>query len=214
MESIAQRLMRNEYFAEIYEHLWRPTFTRLFSLGGRSTADFDRALRAYLARPGDRLVLDVACGPGNYTREIADGLTGDGRCIGVDFSAPMLARAAQTNAVGRAAFLRGDAHALPFADNTFDVVTCLAALYLIPDPLPVVDELVRVTAPGGEIVVFTSVATPLTSLPGVRPLAGASGYRIFDDHEIVERLRRAGVDDVEQTITGQGQFVLARKTGS
>ena len=45
-------------------------------------------------------------------------------------------------------------------------------------------------------------------------LAGASGYRIFDDHEIVERLRRAGVDDVEQTITGQGQFVLARKTGS
>ena len=103
---------------------------------------------------------------------------------------------------------------MPFADNTFDVVTCLAALYLIPDPLPVVDELVRVTAPGGEIVVFTSVTTPLTSFPGVRPLAGASGYRIFDDHEIVERLRRAGLDDVEQTITGQGQFVLARKTAS
>ena len=72
------------------------------------------------------------------------------------------------------------AHAIPFADNTFDVVTCLAALYLIPDPLPVVDELVRVTRPGGEIVVFTSVATELTSLPGVQRAVALSGYRIFD----------------------------------
>ncbi|MCR5977520.1 methyltransferase domain-containing protein [Gordonia jinghuaiqii] len=211
MESVAQRLMHNAHFAEIYEHLWRPTFTRLFSLGGRATEDFDRALRAYLARPGERSVLDVACGPGNYTRRIADGLTGDGRCVGLDFSAPMLTRAVRSNNVDRAAFIRGDAHAIPFGDNTFDAVTCLAALYLIPDPLPVVDELVRVAKPGGEIVVFTSVATEVTSLPGVRRIVGMSGFRIFGAHEIVDRLRAAGVVDIEQSITGHGQYVLARK---
>ncbi|MDV6309857.1 methyltransferase domain-containing protein [Gordonia amicalis] len=213
MESISQRLMRNAAFAEIYENLWRPTFTRLFSLGGRATEDYDRALRAYLSRPGDRLVLDVACGPGNYTRVIADGLTGDGRCIGIDFSAAMLARAARTNAVDRAAFLRADAHAIPFGDKTFDVVTCLAALYLIPDPLRVVDELVRVTRPGGEIVVFTSVATELTSLPGVQRVVALTGFHIFDEHTIVDRLRAAGLVDVEQTITGHGQYVLGLKPG-
>ncbi|MEO9326593.1 class I SAM-dependent methyltransferase [Gordonia aurantiaca] len=209
MESISQKLMRNPAFAGIYERIWRPTFTRLFSLGGRATEDHDRALRAWLARPGERLVLDVACGPGNYTRLIADGLTGDGRCVGIDLSPAMLRQAVRTNASERAVFLRADAHAIPFDDNTFDVVTCLAALYLIPDPLPVIDELVRVARPGGHIVIFTSVATELTSLPGVqRAVELTTGFRIFDRHEIVDRLRAAGAVDVEQTITGQGQYVL------
>lgn len=211
MDSLAQQMMRNPVFSHVYERLWRPVFTRLISLGGTGTADFDRALTAYLSRPGERLVLDVACGPGNYTRRVADGLTGDGRCIGIDFSPAMLSMAARTNAGPRAGYIRADAHAIPFADNTFDSVTCLAALYLIPDPLPVVDELVRVARPGGEVVVFTSVSTELDALPGVRAVAGASGYRIFGRHEIVERLRSAGAEHVEQTITGQGQYVIAVK---
>lgn len=209
-DSITLRVMRNPVFAAVYERLWRPTFTRLFSLGGSATADYDRALRAYLSRPGERLVLDVACGPGNYTRGIADGLTGDGRCVGVDFSAPMLTQAVRTNRSGRAHYIRADAHRLPVADNSFDVVTCLAALYLIPDPLPVIDELVRVTRPGGEIIVFASASTDLTSLPGVGALTSMFGYRIFDHHELVDRFRRAGAVGVEQTVTGLGQYVLAR----
>lgn len=203
--------MQNPLFAQVYEHLWRPTFTRLFSFGGTATEDYDRALQAYLCRPGERLVLDVACGPGNYTRRIADGLTGDGRCIGIDYSAPMLTQAARTNTTEKTGYVRGDAHAMPFADNTFDTVTCLAALYLIPDPLPVLDELARVTKPGGEVIIFTSVVTRVSALPGVREAAGATGYRIFDRHEIVDGLRNAGLDDVEQTITGQGQYVIGVK---
>ncbi|MEE3849833.1 class I SAM-dependent methyltransferase [Gordonia sp. LSe1-13] len=210
-DSFVQRVMHNAVFSQVYEHIWRPTFTRLFSLGGTGTADFDRALTAYLTRPGDRLVLDVACGPGNYTRRIADGLTGDGRCVGVDYSPPMLRQAAQTNRTDRTMYIRADGHALPFADNTFDTVTCLAALYLIPDALPVVDELVRVTRPGGEVVIFTSVRTGLTSFPGAVATVGSTGYRIFDRHEIVDRLRAAGADHIEQTITGQGQYVLGTK---
>lgn len=213
MDSLAQQMMRNPVFSQVYERLWRPVFTRLFSLGGTGTADFDRALTAYLSRPGERMVLDVACGPGNYTRRMADGLTGDGRCVGMDFSPAMLSMAARTNAAPRAGYIRADAHAIPFADNTFDSVTCLAALYLIPDPLPVVDELLRVARPGGEVVIFTSVSTELDAIPGVRAVAGASGYRIFGRHEIVERLRAAGAEHVEQTITGQGQYVIAVKPG-
>lgn len=208
---MAQRLMHSRAFSLVYEDLWRPTFTRIFSLGGRATADYDRSLIAYLSRPGDRQILDVACGPGNYVGRFARNLTGDGRAVGVDFSPAMLSRATHTNVGDRIAYLRADGHALPFRDSSFDVVTCLAALYLIPDPLPVIDEMVRVTAPGGEIIIFTSVRTELTRGPLADVVANASGYRLFGADEITGRLSTAGALDVEQTIIGQGQYVMGRK---
>ena len=209
--NIAQRAMGNRVFSLVYEKAWRPIFTRGFSLGGSSTADYDRALRAYLARPGDRCVLDIACGPGNYSRDAARGLTGDGRYVGVDFSAAMLAQAARDNRGERVTFVRGDAHRLPFADDAFDTVLCLAALYLIPDPLPVLDEMVRVCAPGGEIVVFTSARASVAALPGADLVAGLIGLRIFGRDELLSRLADLGTDHAEQTITGVGQYIHARK---
>ncbi|GAA1457511.1 class I SAM-dependent methyltransferase [Williamsia maris] len=211
-DSLSLRVMQNPLFAEVYERAWRPVFTRLFSLGGASTAVQDRTLTAHLSRSGDRKVLDVACGPGNYTRRFAAGLTGDGLSVGVDFSAPMLSRAVRDNSGARTGYVRGDAHALPFADNTFDTVACLAALYLITDPFAVVDELARVVAPGGEVAVFTTVRTRITAVPGLGVLNKVSGFRIFGRHEITDRLAAAGLVDIEQTITGQGQFVTARKS--
>ncbi|MFT3898984.1 MAG: methyltransferase domain-containing protein [Gordonia sp. (in: high G+C Gram-positive bacteria)] len=213
MPTIAQRLMGNPVMSAVYERLWRPTFTRLFSLGGTGTAEFDRAFTAYLARPGDRQILDVACGPGNYTRKLAENLDGDGRCIGIDFSRAMLARAAEKPSP-RTCYIRGDAHRLPFPDESFDTVACLAALYLIPDPLPVVDELVRVTKPGGEIAIFTSVETQFSRLHTVQAVGAVTGYHFFKRHEITDRLQRAGITRVEQTVIDQGQFVLARKDQS
>jgi ubiquinone/menaquinone biosynthesis C-methylase UbiE len=89
----------------------------------------------------------------------------------------------------------------------------LAALYLVPDPDVVLDELARVTAPGGEVAVFTSLRTPLTSLPGVSFIADRSGYHLFGPHEVTDRLQAAGLVDIEKTVTGQAQYVTARKPG-
>lgn len=69
------------------------------------------------------------------------------------------------------------------------------------------------TAPQGEVAVFTSLRTPLTSLPGTSFVAGLSGYHLFERHEVTDRLRAAGLVDIEQTVTGQGQYVTARKPG-
>ncbi|GAB09631.1 menaquinone biosynthesis methyltransferase MenH [Gordonia araii NBRC 100433] len=210
MPTLAQRLMGNPLVSAVYESAWRPVFTRMFSLGGSATAMYDRAFTAYLARSGERQILDVACGPGLYTRRLARNLTGDGRCVGIDYSETMLSRAV-AKPHPRTVFIRGDAHRLPFPDDAFDTVACFAALYLIPDPLPVVDELVRVTRPGGEIAIFTSVRTPLSRLPGVKTIGNLGGYHFFERHEIPDRLRAAGVTHIEQTVVDQGQFVLARK---
>ncbi|MEJ9080504.1 class I SAM-dependent methyltransferase [Gordonia malaquae] len=211
MVSIAQRLMAAPVFSQVYERAWRPLFTRGFSLGGSGTADYDRALRARLAQPGDRHVLDIACGPGNYSGDASKGLTGDGRYVGVDFSASMLAQAARDNRGTRVTYVRGDAHRLPFPDDSFDTVLCLAALYLIPDPLPVLDEMMRVCAPGGEVIVFTSVEASIAALPGARQVAGLSGLRIFGRDELLMRFSRLGAVHLEQTITGVGQYIHAHK---
>ncbi|MBT0566960.1 class I SAM-dependent methyltransferase [Williamsia sp. CHRR-6] len=210
-ESLSLRVMQNPIFAEVYERAWRPVFTRLFSFGGSATADADRALTNRLSRAGDRLILDVACGPGNYTRRFGASLRGDGVAVGLDFSTPMLGRAVLDNTGPRVVYVRGDAHAIPFADNTFDTVACLAALYLVSDPLQVIDELARVVAPGGEVAVFTTVRTGWNAAAGLPIVRRLSGFRFFGRHEITGRFAEAGLVGIEQTITGQGQFVTARK---
>lgn len=204
-------VMQNPVFAAVYEKAWRPVFTRLYSLGGTSAANFDRRLVTHLGRPGDRTILDVACGPGNYTRRLSAKLTGDGVCIGLDLSVPMMERAVADNSGERVVYVRGDAHRLPFADESIDTVCCLAALYLISDPHKVIDELARVVAPGGEVAVFTSLRTLLTWSRLVNKVAQRSGYHLFGRDDVTDRLRAAGLVDIEQTITGQAQYVTARK---
>ena len=83
-----------------------------------------------------------------------------------------------------------------------------------PGPRPLVDELVRVTRPGGEIAIYTSVTTPVSQLPGVETIGKLAGFHFFGRHEITDRLRAAGVTRMEHTIVDQGQFVLATKDQS
>jgi len=206
------KAMQNPVFAAVYERIWRPTFTRALAWGGRGAADYDKKLVERIGRAGDRAILDVACGPGLHTKRLAAHLTGDGISIGLDFSPPMLGRAVADNSGDRVAYVRGDAHELPFADNTFDAVVCLAALWLIPDPLSVVDELVRVTKPGGEIAIFATVRTLLSSGPIVRFAADRAGFTVFGRDELTDRLRSAGAVQVEQTITGETQYVVGHKS--
>ncbi|MBN7461183.1 methyltransferase domain-containing protein, partial [Mycobacteroides abscessus subsp. abscessus] len=103
------------------------------------------------------------------------------------------------------------AHSLPFADATFDTVVCLAALYLIPDPEQAVRELCRVAGPDGQIVVFTSLRTRAASLPGVTTAMRIGGFRAFGRDEVTGWLRAQGWTDIDQTVTGQGQFIRARR---
>ncbi|CPY68077.1 Similarity with UbiE/COQ5 methyltransferase [Mycobacteroides abscessus] len=78
--SVANRFMQSPLLAAIYERAWRPMFTRGFSYGGKSTLKAHTALMNEIAGRGDHKILDVACGPGLYTRELAAQL-GKGRRV-------------------------------------------------------------------------------------------------------------------------------------
>lgn len=133
------------------------------SFASAAVINDERALRVLTdlagAGPADRVV-DVACGPGNVTCRLA---AGGARVTGVDLTPTMLALAAErARAEGCAAttrFARGRMDRLPFPDGAFTVVANRYALHHAADPERVADELVRVAAPGGRLVIADFAAT-------------------------------------------------------
>ena len=97
------------------------------------------------------LILDVGCGSGMVTRDIA-GLT-KGEVIGIDGSPEMIEVARVVlEEHDNVELLVGDAHAIPFCDNTFDITTCNLLLMWSSDPQKVVKEMTRVTKRGGIVL--------------------------------------------------------------
>lgn len=115
-----------------------------------------RVLRAELDRLPQarrRAILDVGCGSGRTL----DLLAAYGNAVGVDLSEEAVAVARER---GHAGVLRAAAEQLPFADASFDLVTCLDVLEHTLDDRGALRELRRVTRPGGLLLV-TVPAYPL-----------------------------------------------------
>ena len=208
-----QRLMETAGLARIYEGLWRPVLGRLLmGARGPSMRDEQHIALGMLDLGTADTVLDVACGPGNFTRGFGRAVGEPGLAVGLDASREMLVRAVRETADDNVAYVRGDASALPFRDATFDAVCCFAALYLIDKPFGAIGEIARVLAPGGRVAILSSVSRGL--LPAsvsdavVRP---AIGVRMFGRDEITDALRRDGLTRVRQRVSGLAQFVSARK---
>lgn len=114
------------------------------------TVDNSAAYLAAHLRPGMR-VLDVGCGPGSITLDLARRVA-PGEVVGIDASASVIASArAAAEAAGdsRTRFETADATRLPFDADAFDVVHAHQVLQHVPDPVGVLREMARVTRPGG-----------------------------------------------------------------
>jgi SAM-dependent methyltransferase len=208
--TFAQRAMNSPFVATVYERLWRPT--SFYVASGVSTRAEQRRAASALRLTTTRRLLDVACGPGNFTGPLADELPAGGLAVGFDISEPMLTRAVADNNGPRTCYVRGDAHALPFADETFDAVCCFGALYLVPEPFRVAREMVRVLAPGGRIAILTSYAAGTAPLR--HALTGGAhliGLTMFGRRDFVDLFSSAGLVDIEQQTQRVLQFVVAGK---
>ena len=104
--------------------------------------------RAVDARQGER-VLDLAAGTGTSSRPFADA---GAQVVAADFSLGMLA-AGTGRRVAAVAPVGADALHLPFADGSFDAVTISFGLRNVNDTDAALCELLRVTRPGGRLVV-------------------------------------------------------------
>lgn len=209
--SVPQTAMQSRVLPLIYERVWRPVAFGAASLG-LTEASEARLMRGLLEiTPGDT-VLDVACGPGNTLRRLVPEVGEEGLVVGVDAAAPMLERAVQDTDSRNVAYVRADGANLPFRTGTFDAVSCFGALYLVDRPFAVIDELVRMLAPGGRIAILTSCSRVPGPVQGLVDLgARVSGFRWFGPDAITGALEGAGLVDVRRDIRGLWQFVGARR---
>jgi ubiquinone/menaquinone biosynthesis C-methylase UbiE len=112
-----------------------------------------RTLEALQLQPGER-VLDIGCGPGYLTLEMAQRVGPSGRVVGVDTAQPMLdVAAARCEGRPNVSFRLADAAALPFEDASMDAVAVVQVYLFVPDLARVFAELARVLKPGGRAVV-------------------------------------------------------------
>ena len=163
----------------------------------------ERALIVLAAKPGER-VLDVGCGCGDTALAIARRVGPSGRVLGVDISAPMLARArerAAAEGLTHLTFEHADAqtHALPAA--SFDALFSRFGVMFFEAPSAAFANLARALRPGGRLVFACWqpiaanpwVALPMRALASVLPLPappppGAPGPFAFGDTEHVKRI--------------------------
>jgi demethylmenaquinone methyltransferase/2-methoxy-6-polyprenyl-1,4-benzoquinol methylase len=136
--------------------------------------------RIVAAGPGER-VLDLAAGTGTSSRSFAQaGAT----TVACDFSFGMLhtgqaklaaADPGQAKTRGSVSFVAGDALRLPFADDSFDVVTISFGLRNVQRTREALAEMRRVTRPGGRLVVceFSRITVPPLDMLYRRYLTGA-----------------------------------------
>ena len=105
-------------------------------------------------RRGD-LVLDVGCGVGHLTTELAVDVGPDGRVIGLDQQAGMLAAAAskaEASVADNCSLVLADATSLPLGDNVCDRLVAVQVLEYVPDVAGALAEAHRVLAVGGRAV--------------------------------------------------------------
>jgi ubiquinone/menaquinone biosynthesis C-methylase UbiE len=99
----------------------------------------------------DFQILDIGCGPGTISIDLAN-LVPQGKLVGVDAVEAVLEQA-RKNAEARGTtnidFKPADANDLPFEDNTFDVVFCHQVLQHVGSPSGILKEMARVAKPGG-----------------------------------------------------------------
>jgi ubiquinone/menaquinone biosynthesis C-methylase UbiE len=173
--------------------------------GMESVKAYKRETYALLDIQPESIVLDAGCGTGDDVLAMAQLLQGSGRIVGLDSSATMLeaarARAALTDLPVE--FQLGDVYALVCADGVFDGCRADRLFHHLSEPDRALDELIRVTKPGGRIVLFDpdfdasviatadkAVARQVIHAICDRVRAGAESRNHF------ARMRRAGLTDI------------------
>ncbi|MFH1390298.1 MAG: class I SAM-dependent methyltransferase [Candidatus Margulisiibacteriota bacterium] len=124
--------------------------------------------------------LELGCGSGNPTLEIARRLKAAGDVVGLDSSTDAIELAqkkASAEKLGNITFVLGDmGKALPFADESFDGILANNSFYLVSDPQKTLIEVIRLLKPGGSFLM-------------TNPKEAASSSAIFREHLAIMKER-------------------------
>jgi ubiquinone/menaquinone biosynthesis C-methylase UbiE len=142
--------------AEVYEEFFVPA---LFQEWASRVADAAKI-------SSGQCILDVACGTGVLTREVAERVGASGSAVGLDLNEGMLVVAKRK--APNIQWRQGRAEALPFDSNSFDAVVCQFGLMFFENQCAAIEEMVRVLRQGGHLAI--AVWDLLENTPGYAAL--------------------------------------------
>lgn len=166
----------------------------------------DDLIRQAALKPGER-VLDVACGTGVVTRLVSEQVGSDGTVMGLDLNPGMLAVArTETPSEMSIEWREANAEDMPLPDEAFDVVLCQMGLQFMEDKPRALQEMWRVLAPGGRLIlnvpgpaqkIFIDFAETLKQY--ISPEAAGFVTQVFSLHdtdEIQQLMGKAGFSEI------------------
>lgn len=146
-----------------FDAAWRARFERFgqthaeeHAVSGWSAEGLARRFRLFgsvlgsLPMPARADMLELGCGAGTYVRYLA----GLGHSVvGVDYARSSLGRAVEADPGRKGRYVAADGYDLPFRPASFDLVVCIGVLQASGGPERILDEIARITRPGGFVVV-------------------------------------------------------------
>ncbi|KAG2485936.1 hypothetical protein HYH03_015380 [Edaphochlamys debaryana] len=225
-------IFRSPLVSFAYERGWRQGFAWAGFPG--ADREYEMALSYLLPAAEGRLLVDMSCGSGLFSRRFAR----SGRFAGVvaaDFSENMLKQTRQyclqeggtLNGTTPIMLVRADVGRLPFATGSVAALHAGAAIHCWPNPQAALAEISRVLAPGGVFVgtTFLNGAAPLGQVLGdenVRALAqldqlagsrGGQPYRWWEEAELRELCEGVGLKDFRRDRSWRFIMFAATKPG-
>ena len=173
-----------------------------------------------LRSPRQVRVLDIACGTGRSLKLLRSALP-QASLFGVDLSPAYLRKANQllSQIPGELPqLLQANAEELPYLDNYFHATTCVFLFHELPPTVRqrVIEQSFRVTQPGGVFVICDSIQ--VSDSPELTPVMESFEetfhepyYKSYINDDLVERLEKAGFQDVKTEVHFMSKYLIAHK---
>jgi SAM-dependent methyltransferase len=137
------------------------------SFGGKIPQNYEDFLGPFLFEPyaldlvarldlaGGHKILELACGSGRVTRHLSDKMPKGADFTASDLNADMINVAQNKVKADNVKWLVADMLAIPFEDNTFDLIVCQFGIMLVPNHLKALSEIFRVLKNNGKVIFST-----------------------------------------------------------
>lgn len=203
----------------IYYNIFSYVYDAFVNLHARRDAGDTRNFLVEMANPERKpnpTILDICCGTGAVIAAFAHRYP-ESVTVGYDFSRGMLRKAQIKQEFRKTSFVEGDAAALPFADESFDVVTCSHALYELKRPTrqTALQEMKRIIHSNGAVLLMEHEVPhhPLIKiLFNIRMMSMGSADAIEFVKGGLDPFRRIFPDvSLHHSPTGKSKLIVCRK---
>lgn len=195
--------------AERPRGFWGRLMIRAMNKGHSELTDW--ALE-HVAVQGDFQILDVGCGGGKTVAKLCDRV-GSGKVFGVDYSDLCVKKSEQYNhkniLCGKANIRQASVSALPFENESFDLITAVETYYFWPDKLGDLRELLRVLRRGGKVLLVFEMLKTKDDPEKWRAVEERLGIEAVSREGINEILLHAGFQNIRTYIKSGTSWLCA-----